>query len=841
MRIFPVDSIVPQLIASLHERSAVIVHAPPGSGKTTRIPLTLLDAPWLQGQKIIMLEPRRLAVVNSARWMSASIGEEVGGTVGYAIRFDRCTSSRTRLEIVTEGLLTRRLQSDPSLDGVGLVIFDEFHERNLHSDTSLALCLDMQKGLRPDLRIIIMSATPDLSVIRSLLPDAELLSSTGRLHPVEIRYLGLRESEPVAAAVAATTRALKETSGDILLFLPGTGEIRRCLAMLRERHSADDLLFAPLYADLPFKEQEKAITPGEKRKVVLATNIAETSLTIEGVRVVIDSGLTRRSRFDPATGLNRLVTERVSLAAATQRAGRAGRLAPGICYRLWSEHEQAGLIPHDPAEILVSDLSELMLNLALWGVNDPRELSWADPPPEAATAESRRLLQMLGGLDYRLRITPLGRRMAAFPLHPRLAKMLLCGIDRGEGEMASDLAAVVSERDFIRFAAKEKPATFCDLSDRLELLQLWRRDRSSPALRDVDGNLLRSVERLSGQLRRIAGLKVPSDHYSCRGAGVLLAAAFPDRVAMQREPSSKRYILANGRGAQLSPRSGVFGSRFIVAVELDGGCGAEGIIFSASTLQEGELLELFSDQIIVSRSVYRDDAGGRVLAREERRLGSILLESRAVRAEPADVANAVIEGVRARGDLGLLGETSACRQYRARVRLLRETMGESDWPDLSDESLLATAEEWLAPQLLVMERPERLSGFDLLQVLKGILGWKLNSLLDELAPTELQVPSGSRIRLDYLAEGGPLLSVKLQELFGLADTPTVAAGRVPILLHLLSPAGRPMQVTRDLRSFWDRVYPEVKKELKGRYPKHPWPDDPWSATPTRHTKRRQQG
>lgn len=842
MSTFPVDSIIPRLIQSLHERSAAIVHAPPGSGKTTRIPVSLLSAPWLQNNRIVMLEPRRLAAVNSARWISSTIGEEVGGTVGYAIRFDRQVSSRTRLEIVTEGLLTRRLQTDPLLEGVGLVIFDEFHERSLHADTALALCLDIQRSLRPELRILVMSATLDLAAMRNLLPEAEVVACQGRMYPVEIRYLGSPERDPVSAAAAAVSRALKETHGDILLFLPGSGEIRRCLSLLQEQHAGSSVIFSPLYGDLPFAAQEEAIRPASRRKVVLATNIAETSLTIEGVRVVIDSGLSRVSRFDPSSGMNRLVTARLSASSAMQRSGRAGRVAPGICYRLWSEYEQGTLLPNDPPEILISDLSELALNLALWGVNDPAELPWPDPPPAPAMAEAKRLLQLLGALDNRTCITPLGREMAAIPLHPRLSRLLLAGTKRGEGDLACDLAAVISERDFIRSGPTRRATTACDLADRLEILQQWRAGRKALAGEPgIDATALRAVERVAVQLRRIAGVKGAAASYDPGDAGILAAVAFPDRIAMQREPGSRRYLLSGGRGAQLGPRSGIGDCRFIVAVQLDGGSGAEATIFTASTLQESQVKELFRDVITPLRAVSWDRSAGRVSARQELRLGAIVLESKAVKPEREDAVNAVLEQLRLRGNLDILQVTPLCRQYRARVKLLRESSGGEDWPDLSDEALLATAENWLVPLLMTMERPERLAGFDLLAALKGFLGWKRNARLDEMAPTHLPVPSGSTIRIDYDSDTGPIMAVKLQELFGLADTPAVAGGRVPVLLHLLSPAGRPMQVTRDLRSFWNSVYPEVKKELKGRYPKHPWPDDPWSAAPTRFTKKRQGG
>jgi ATP-dependent helicase HrpB len=837
---YPVDDIIPRLIHSLNDRPSAIVHAPPGSGKTTRIPLALLSAPWLQG-KIVMLEPRRLAAANAARWISLGIGEEVGETVGYAIRFERRTSPRTRLEIVTEGLLTRRMQHDPLLEGVGVVIFDEFHERSLHADTALALCLDLQQGLRPDLRILVMSATLDLPAMERILPGAEVIACQGKMYPVDIRYLGERGRDAVVAAASATSRALAETTGDLLVFLPGSGEIRRCLSLLRDQQGESDIMFTPLYGDLPFNEQEAAIRPAGRRKVVLATNIAETSLTIEGVRVVIDAGLTRRVRFDPATGLNRLVTERVSASAATQRSGRGGRVAPGVCYRLWSEAEQSNLLPHDPPEILIADLCELALNLALWGVNDPGMLSWPDHPPAAALNESRRLLQMLGGLDQRMMITPLGKKMANLPLHPRLARLLLAGVEGGEAELACDLAAIIAERDFIRFDRTHRATTTCDLSDRLELLQAWRSSSlDACAAAEVDRGAIRAIDRLAKELRRIVGLKGGGGTYPTDGAGLLAALAYPDRIARQREAGSRRYLLASGRGAQLSPRSGIGDSRFLVAVHLDAGSGSEGTIFTASSLHAEQVEELFGPIISHNRSVSWEEEGKRIVAREERRLGALVLESRTVRPLRQETVEAVLVHLRDTGSLESLTVTPACRQFQARLHLLRQHCPEGDWPDLSDASLLESLDEWLAPLLFSLEKPERFSSIDLLAVLKGKLGWKLSARLDELAPTHLVVPSGSRIHLDYPPEGEPVMAVKLQELFGLAETPTVAGGRVAVLLHLLSPAGRPMQVTRDLRSFWNNVYPEVKKELKGRYPKHPWPDDPWSAVPTRHTNRRLQ-
>ena len=559
----PVDSIIPEILAALAAGSTVVVQAPPGSGKSTRIPVALLDAPWLDGQKVLMLEPRRLATVNLAGWISRQMGEEVGGTVGYAVRFDRKTSARTRLEIITEGLLTRRLQSDPYLESVGAVIFDEFHERTIHADTALALCLDLQQTIRPELRIIIMSATLDAAKIAALLPHARTVFSDGGLHPVDIRYLGSPAADTVTSVVQSVSLALRENRGDILVFLPGSGEIRRALVLLQEQHPGGDILFLPLYGDIPFTEQQRAITPADRRKVVLATNIAETSLTIEGVTVVIDAGFVRRSRFDRSRALDRLITERISRASAAQRAGRAGRLQSGSCYRLWSEHQHHALLPFDPPEILTADLSELALTLALWGVTNAERLTWSDPPPPAALLEARRTLRLLGALDAADRITATGRRVAALPLPPRIARLLVTAVDSGCGPMGADIAAILAERDFTRSCRGQITATSSDLVDRLEALQAWRRSPGGPTTTGgIDSVAIRAVARLSAQLQRLAAIKAEDYLPVVDRVSLLAATAFPDRIAAQREPGSRRYLLANGTGATLDIRSGTHQCRF---------------------------------------------------------------------------------------------------------------------------------------------------------------------------------------------------------------------------------------------------------------------------------------
>ena len=822
----PIDEALPALRAALSAHDCAVLQAPPGAGKTTRVPLALLDAPWLAGRSILMLEPRRLAATNAARYMARLLGEAVGATVGYAIRFERKISRATRVEVVTEGILTRRLQADPELTGVGLVIFDEFHERHLNSDLALALCRDAQQGLREDLKILVMSATLDAEPVARLLGDAPLVTSAGRAHPVDIRYLDREPSGRLdEIAAAAVRRALGETKGDLLVFLPGAGEIRRCAARLADLTDAVDI--RPLYGDLPFADQERAILPGPRRRVVLATNIAETSLTIEGVSVVVDAGWERRPRFDAARGMTTLELTRIARSSAEQRAGRAGRLGPGICYRLWPEGLHGALLPFTPPEIRAADLAPLALDLARWGVTDAARLAWLDPPPAGHLAGARALLRLLGALDAGDRITPLGERMAAFPVHPRLARLLLAARERGCPELGADLAALLSERDLLAGGEAPRHAGESDLLDRLELL---RRPGAE------------GVKRAARQFRRLLGAS-EGEGVVAEGAtvGRLLAVAFPDRIGREREAASGRYRLSGGQGARLSPRSSVKGGEWLVAVELEGKPGAEGEIRLASRLSREWIEELFGKTLDWRREVEWDESAGRVIAREVRRLGALTLQERPVKALPEDVVPALLALLRRQG-LGLLDwSPPELTQWRARVMLLARLRPEDGWPDLADAALLVTLEDWLAPHLSGVTTLAGLRRVDLCAALRGLLSWERQRELDRLAPERLEVPSGSRIRIDYQDGERPVLACKLQELFGLAETPRLVEGELPVLIHLLSPAGRPLAVTDDLRSFWDRVYPEVKKEMKGRYPKHPWPDDPWNAVATRLVKRRLPG
>lgn len=811
-----------------------MLQAPPGAGKTTLVPLALLEEPWLRDQSILILEPRRLAARAAAARMSQLRGEAVGETVGYRIRFESRVSARTRIEVLTEGILTRRLQRDPALEGVGLVIFDEFHERHLHADLALALCVDAQHVLREDLKILVMSATLDGAAVSRLLGDAPIVTSEGRSFPVDIVYQPADPQQPIPQMVASSARrALTAHEGDLLAFLPGAWEIRRTQVLLGQELPADVELF-PLYGDLPWEAQERAIRPiPGKRKVVLATPIAETSLTIEGVRVVVDSGFARVPQFDPNTGLTRLATQRIARANADQRAGRAGRLAPGVCYRLWGENVQRGLIVQPIAEIKGADLAPLALELALWGVIDALRLSWLDPPPSGALAQARELLQELDAIDTDGRITEIGRRMAALPVHPRLAHMMTQAAEDAQRALACDLAALLSERDILTGDAKRS----CDFTDRVEALGTFRaRGRAGCQTFNADANACARVDQAARQFRRLLRCGEPTTTVEAEALGGLLAAAYPDRVAQQRAPGDSRYLLANGRGARLPEHEQRLRPPLLVAASLDAGVG-EGRIFLAAPVN-AEWLPRFTDHVRIVDRVDWDQREQAVIARREQRFGAIVLDAKPLAQPDAEqLASAMFVGIRALG-IDALPWSDEARSWQARVLSMREWFPEGNWPDVSDTALLANLETWLAPYLDGVSRRTHLARVDLVSALRAILDWNQTKELDANAPTHLEVPSGSRLRLDYKLGEPPVLAVKLQEMFGCADTPRIAHGRVAVTLHLLSPARRPIQVTQDLRGFWDRTYPEVKKELKGRYPKHPWPDDPWRAIPTRHTRQR---
>jgi ATP-dependent helicase HrpB len=846
---YPVEEALPRLTAALAEHGAAVLTAPPGAGKTTCVPPALLRG-ITAGGRILMLEPRRLAAVAAARWMARAFGEEVGGTVGYAIRFDRRVSGATRIEVVTEGILTRRLQEDPALEGVALVIFDEFHERSLNTDLALALCLDTRRSLREDLALLVMSATLEAAPVAALLDGAPVVSAKGMSWPVEVRYLGderERGKRPPERVAAAVERALAETEGDVLAFLPGAGEIRACRDLLdgSPAFRGGAVALHPLYADLPFAEQERAILPGPRRKVVLATSIAETSLTIEGVRVVIDSGLARRAEHHAAAGMGRLVTVPVSRAEAAQRAGRAGRTAPGICYRLYSRHAFEGMAAFAPPEILRADLAPLALELALWGASGASALPWLDPPPPARFASARALLADLGALDDRGSPTELGRQMARLPLHPRLARLVLRAARLGSARLGCELAAALSGRDVLaqRARGRETEAGTCDLEDRIEALGRFRGTGRADAGADASAlrAAARTAEQLEGLLRAERIRDIPSSTGERRGPedllGRLLLDAFPDRLARLREPGGTRYLLASGRGARLSPASCVRGRELIVAVEVDAGAEGEGIIHVASAVDFGAVREECAGRIRAERSVTWDERQRRVVGVEREAVGAVSLVERPFRPGDGEAVPIVCDRIRAHG-AALLPFGGEARQLQGRVRLLAAHFPGEGWPDLSDAALFAAPEPWLAPFLGGVRGERELQRLDIAAALKSLIPPRLLALLEPLAPTHLAVPSGRRVALDYGPPEGPVLAVKLQELFGLGETPAVAGGRAPVLLHLLSPAGRPVQVTRDLRGFWAGAYPQVRAELRGRYPRHPWPDDPWNAPPTARVKPR---
>ncbi len=820
----PVTTVLPEIARALADSRNLVLQAPPGSGKTSRVPLALLAAPWLQGRRILMLEPRRLAATNAARYMAALHGGAVGGTIGYTIRYARRTSPATRLEVMTEGLLTRRLQNDPELSGVGLVIFDEFHERSLQADLALALCLDLQRGLRDDLRLLAMSATLDAEPLARLLDDAPIITAAGRSFPVTITHLADTDPAGCAAATAqGVRRAMADTGGDILAFLPGAGEIRRCRDLLQDL--APQVALHPLYGGLPFAAQEAAILPGPRRRVVLATNVAETSLTIEGIESVVDSGWERRPRFDAARGMTRLETLRISQASAEQRAGRAGRRGPGRCYRLWTPGTQGALLPFAPAEIRQADLAPLAFELARWGVTDPAQLSWLDRPPAGHLAAARRLLVSLGALDQRAMLTPLGHAMARYPAHPRLARLLVAARAADEPGLGSDLVALLAERDLLADSRQTTPAT--GPSDLLARLQILRRDRS-PATA--------AVHRAAAYWRKRSGAGSAEASADPATIGRLLACAYPDRIGRQRTPGSRRYLLRNGQGATLAATSVVRDAEWLVAVETRGRQTGEDEICLASLLQRSTVEALFGEDLHWQREAGWDDAGQRVVACEVRRLGAIVLQERPVAVTADDRLPALLDLVRRKG-LAILPWTPAAQQLRARAGFLHRQLADRGWPDWSDAALLDTLPGWLSAWLGEVSSRSGLQRIDLVAALKARLGWQRLQELERLAPERLAVPSGSRIRLDYRAGAVPVLAVKLQEMFGSADTPRLVDDRVPVLIHLLSPAGRPLAVTRDLQSFWDTVYPEVRREMKGRYPKHPWPEDPWRAPATRRAGR----
>lgn len=860
----PIDTVLPELRAALARHTGAVLVAPPGAGKTTRVPPALLDAPWLGGRRILMLEPRRLAARTAAQFMARQLGEAVGATVGYRVRMDTRISASTRIEVITEGVLTRMLQADPALEEAGLVIFDEFHERSLQADLGLALALQSQAVLREDLRLLVMSATLEAEPVAALLGGAPIVVSEGRSYPVETIYAERRASGPIEPAVARViAAALGRHDGDILAFLPGAGEIRRVEARLRELGvgrgsgagaavgSGGGVRIAPLYGMLPQAAQDAAIAPGAagERKVVLATSIAETSLTVEGVRVVVDSGLMRVPRFSPRTGMSRLETTAVSRASADQRRGRAGRVAAGVCYRLWTEEEHRQLPSRRTPEVLEADLAPLALELAAWGVSDPAELAWLDAPPAAAFAQARELLARLGALDVGGAVTPHGRRMAGLGLHPRLAHMVLRALELRLGSLACELAALLGERDAFRSAPTGAAAGAiggaafaagfdADVRRRVDALQQLGGRSAETGGSEAIGGLrfdpaaVRQVWAEAARLKRELGLPAGPAPGSA-SCGLLLALAFPDRIGQRR--GDGRYLLSSGRGAAFAGSAGqpLTAAPYLVAAELDDQ-GADSRLMLAAALTEAELEQALAERVEREPVVVWDREAQAVRARRRERYGALVLREDIWPRPPAEaVQAALLQGVADEG-LSILPWTKASRQLLQRMRFMQRHL--TDWPDVSDEALLRSLADWLGPHVHGLRSRSELQGADLFGALEALLTWEGRRELDAEAPTHVTVPSGSRIPIDYADPDAPVLAVRLQEMFGLTDTPRIARGRVALTLHLLSPAHRPVQVTRDLASFWRTAYFEVKKDLKGRYPKHYWPDDPLQAIPTRRTR-----
>jgi ATP-dependent helicase HrpB len=826
----PIDPAIPELLAALRECGGAVLTAAPGAGKTTHVPLRLLGEPWLAGRRILMLEPRRMAARSAAGYMASLLGERPGRTVGYRIRLESRVGPDTRIEVVTEGVLTRMLQSDPSLEGYGIVMFDEFHERSLHADLGLALCLEAKQVLRDDLRLLVMSATLDAEPVAKLMGGVPVVRSEGRQYPVETRYLPKPADATLEEHAARAIRtALREETGGILVFLPGEREIRRTAALLG---APEGTVVLPLYGALPQREQDRALADPEPgiRKIVLATTIAETSLTVPGIRVVIDSGLRRAPKFSPRTGMTRLVTTAISLDSAEQRRGRAGRLGPGVCYRLWSGEQERAMPESLVPEMLEADLAPLLLELDAWGASDPGALPFLDPPPEAALAQAAELLELLGARDAAGKPTPHGRRMAETGLHPRLAHMVLKALELGSGAgaLACELASLLEERDIIAHQGPEDADI--RVQPRLEALRAAAAGRIPPGVHE---SAARRAAAEAAHLKRQFGVPADADPDD-RLTGLLLGFAYPDRIGMRRSAASgamgaAAYTLAIGRGAALPAGSPLAAKAFIVAAELDD-AGADSRIRLAAPFDAAWLERHFADRIREERSVAWDRQTGAVRARRILRFGALILKETALTdAEPEAIARALLEALRAEG-LHHLPWTKQALQLRGRIAALRRL--DPSWPDVADEALLARLEEWLLPHIHGMKSLDDLKRLNLAAALESLLDWNRRRELDEQAPTHWRVPSGSRIAIDYSDPSAPVLAAKLQELFGMSRTPVIGYGRLPLTLHILSPAMRPVQVTRDLEGFWRQGYFEVKKELKGRYPKHYWPDDPAAATAT---------
>jgi ATP-dependent helicase HrpB len=805
----PVKEALPALKASLATQTTVVLSAPAGAGKSTLLPLALIDEPWLEKKKIVMLEPRRLAARTISSRMAFLNGDDTGDTVGYRIRFEKKISNTTRIEVVTEGILTRMLHSDNALEAYGLVIFDEFHERSLHADLALALCREAQQVLRPDLRILIMSATLDIPGLSALL-KAPVIESKGRHYPVSIFY-GNDADETLLPELTArvVASAVKEHIGDALVFLPGEGEIRKCESLLQGQ--LDDVLVYPLYGQLSPAEQQRAIMPDRhgRRRVVLATSIAETSLTIEGVRIVVDCGFGRTSRFDPRSGLTKLQTHRISRDSADQRAGRAGRLSAGVCYRMWTQATHSRLQENRVPEILEADLAPLMLDMAAWGVSDIGSLTWLTQPPKASVSQAGDLLDLLGAVENG-KITPHGREIHRLPCHPRIAHMLIMAKDVKAKQLGTDVAAVLEERDPLPREAG------IDINLRVEALRRARRSNNI-------GRFVR-IEKAAAQYRNILAVDVDNAAYDPHDAGLLLAYAYPERIASARPGNNAQFQLSNGRLAMAGHQDDLAHEQWLVAANLDQRDGM-GKIFLAAPINPKDLLPMVKEQEVVTWDTRR----GGLVSNRELRLGGIVLQSRPLEKPDQQLVEKALFAAIANEGESLLDLDENFEQLRNRISSLVNWNGDEGWPRVDTSSLMSDP-AWIAPYLSGVKKPEDMKRIDAAAALHNSLPWEKQQELDRLAPPYIAAPSGSKIKLQYFPNGAtPVLAVRLQEVFGLADTPAVNNNKIPLVLHLLSPGYKPVQVTSDLRSFWNNLYHEVKRELQRRYPKHSWPDDPWSA------------
>lgn len=830
----PVASILPELKEALSRGQNVVLQAPPGAGKTTVVPLALLRETWLRKRKIILLQPRRLATRAAARRMAGALHQDVGQQVGYRIRFDNRVGPQTQLEVVTEAVLTRKLQQDPEITDTGLVIFDEFHERSIHSDLGLALCREVQAELRPDLRILVMSATLAGEPVARLLGGASIITCRGKQYPVATHYLS-KSIRPLKAVFIATEieRILARQSGSVLVFLPGAGEIRRVAALLAKRLQPE-VEITPLFGDLSGKQQDRAIRPcaPDKRKVVLATSIAETSLTIEGIRIIVDAGQMRIPRFQPGSLMTSLETVRVSKASADQRRGRAGRTGSGVCFRLWTEHDQHSLVPYTKPEILNTDLSSLTLELACWGNPDINAMDRLDPPPPAALGEARKFLRSIGAVDAQGGVTRHGRSINALGIHPRLGHMILKSVAPGRADTAAQVAALLSGRDIL---ARTELGRDVDIRVRLELLQASRHQSDGRRPEDLDRRALTRTRQLAQRWLQLATPgRGGTTHIN--DAGKILALAYPDRIGKLRPGSRDRYLLAGGRGACLPESDPLCGTPFIVAARTDGRPD-NARIFLAAPVEREDLEEALADRIDSRESIQWDSRLKRVVCREQHRIGQMVLDEKELKKpDKTDVCNALLKGIREAG-IDCLPLDGKVRNWMDRVQFIHDHDPDRGvWPDMHPTALMADLENWLGPHLSGYRSLAPLKKLDMQNILGTLLDWQQRRKLDRLAPEAAVVPSGSRIRLDYTAGDGPVLAVRLQEMFGLQDTPTVLEGRHKVLVHLLSPAGRPVQVTRDLSGFWRETYGQVKKELQGRYPKHYWPANPLEAVATRKVK-----